>query len=96
MGVDPRVERIAEATGDDEATILQRGLQSYLQQELRERSIRIQELSDRYDVDAPGELEESIRSGDVDEHPAWEEVIEWENLETRATTLERLLNDIDG
>jgi hypothetical protein len=96
MGVDPRVERIAEATGDDEATILRRGLQSYLQQELREVSTRMKELSGKYDVDAPAELEELIREGDVDEHPAWEEVIEWENLETRATTLERLLNDIDG
>ena len=95
MSVDRRVKRIADATGDDEATILRRGLASYLEQERREVAARIEELHDRYDVDGPSELERAVEAGDVEEHPAWEEVIEWENLETRATTLERLSTDIE-
>lgn len=94
MSVDRRVEKIAEATGDDEATILRRGLVSYLQQELLEVSARIEAMRDEYGVDDPDALAAAIEEGEVDEHPAWEEVIEWENLETRAATLERLSNDI--
>jgi hypothetical protein len=93
MAFDSPVERIADATGEDEATILRRGLRSYLQQELREVSLRMTELADRYDVDGPTDLQERIEDGTIDEHPAWEAAIEWENLETRATTLERLLDD---
>ena len=39
---------------------------------------------------------ELIETGDVDEHPAWEEVLEWENLEARAATLEHLSNGIES
>lgn len=95
MSVDQRVKDIAEATGDDETTILRRGLESYLQQELREVSLRIDELKETYDVENPADLEASIERGEIEAHPAWEAVIEWENLETRAATLERLSNDIE-
>ena len=95
MAADPRVERIAEATGDEESTILRRGLESYLERERREATIRIEELREKYGVDRPEAVEDRLRNGEIDEHPAWEEVIEWENLNARMKTLRHLSKTID-
>ncbi|MCP4359599.1 MAG: hypothetical protein GY796_16450 [Chloroflexi bacterium] len=40
----------------------------------------IADLQDRYSVVSPEELKAKIDSGDFYSHPAWEEMIEWENL----------------
>lgn len=84
------VEDVASATGESEELILHKGLGSYLDRELREAGVRINELKKRYGVEDPSELEEKIEGGSVDEHPAWEELIEWENLEKRISRLKEL------
>jgi hypothetical protein len=84
------LDDIIEATGESEAEILRKGVESYVERELREARIRVEELQESYDVDTAAELELHIERGDVDEHPAWEDLIEWENLTTRIEQLERL------
>jgi hypothetical protein len=84
------LEEVVEATGESEAEILRKGVESYVDRELREARIRIDELGEQYDVKTPAELEALIEQGDIDEHPAWEDLIEWENLRTRIERLERL------
>lgn len=84
------LEDVVEATGESEAEILRKGVESYVERELREARVRIDELREEYEVKTPRELESAIERGDVDEHPAWEELIEWENLTTRIDRLERL------
>lgn len=84
------LEEVVEATGESEAEILRKGVESYVERELRDARIRIDELQGEYDVETPSELESAIERGDVDEHPTWEELIEWENLKTRIDRLERL------
>ena len=84
------LEEVIEATGESEAVILRRGVESYVERELREARIRIGELRDAYAVETPDELETRIERGDVAEHPAWEDLIEWENVTTRIDRLERL------
>jgi len=49
----------------------------------------IADLQDRYGVCTAAELSANIEQGTVHSHPAWEELIEWEQLETY---LERLAN----
>jgi len=39
------------------------------------------EIFKRYNVNSAKELEEKIRKGEVNEHPAWEDLITLENLE---------------
>lgn len=84
------LEKVVEATGESEAEILRKGVESYVERELREARIRIAELQERYDVETASDLESLIEAGDTDVHPGWEELIEWENLTTRIERLERL------
>lgn len=83
------VESVASVTGESCGDVLRKGLESYISTQLRECRARIKELKSEYDVDSLDELEENVESGDVDEHPAWEAVIEWRNLEKRIETLEQ-------
>ena len=41
----------------------------------------IADLQDRYSVSTSAELVARIEQGQIYSHPAWEESIEWENLE---------------
>jgi len=84
------LEEVIEATGESEAEILRKGVASYVERELREARVRVDELRDTYGVEVPAEVGALIERGDVDEHPAWEDLIEWENLTTRIERLERL------
>lgn len=84
------LEEVVEATGETEDEILRKGVESYVERELREARVRIDELREAYGVETAGDLERLIERGDVDEHPALEHLIEWENLATRVNRLERL------
>lgn len=84
------IEAVAKATGDDEDAIMQKGLESYVERELREARIRINEIKTTYDAESVAELESRMADGSEPEHPTWEVVIEWENLQERIRTLENL------
>jgi len=55
-------------------------LQSFLLERRRKYKIELNELLQRYKVKDTKELEDKIRKGVVNEHPAWEDLIEVENL----------------
>lgn len=86
---DVDIEAVARVTGESEEEVMRRGLESYVSNEIRQCRARIKELKDEYDVDSLDELEEKIESESIDEHPAWEAVIEWENLKDRVKSLEQ-------
>lgn len=83
------VREVAEITGESEETIFRKGLESYISRELREAETRVKEIKDKHEVERPEELEELIESGKVEEHPAWEELVEWQNLKKRIENLEQ-------
>lgn len=72
-----------------ETRLLEESVESFLDRELRKAFSEIEKLKERYLVESPMELEERIKEGKVKEHPAWEELIEWENLEKR-------IKEVDG
>lgn len=84
------LDEVIEATGESEADILRKGIESYVERELREARVRVDELAETYDVESPDALESLIEEGTVEAHPAWEHLIEWENLTRRIERLERL------
>lgn len=86
---DVDVEAVARVTGESEEEVMRRGLESYVSGEIRQCRARIKELKEEYEVDSLDELEEKVESGSVDEHPAWEAVIEWRNLKDRVERLEQ-------
>ena len=77
------VERISKALGVPPDELMRKGIEEFLEAQLRVCSAEIYEVKARYGVKSAGELEEKIRSGVVGEHPAWEDLITLENLEER-------------
>jgi len=65
-------------------------LQAYIARQKRLAQMDIADLQDRYGVESPQELQVRIESGEIYSHPAWEELIEWENLLAHVERLDQL------
>lgn len=76
----PALEEVAHELNIPPENLWQESLRAYVARELRLVELDIADIQDRYDVLTPEQLEASIKSGDIYSHPAWEELIEWENL----------------
>ncbi len=66
-----------------EKKILDESLSVFLDSELRNASAEILKIKKQFNVSKPKELKKKIESGNIEEHPAWEQLIYWENLEKR-------------
>lgn len=66
-----------------EKKILDESLNVFLDLELRNSSAEILKIKNQFNVSSPEELKNKIEKGKIDEHPAWEQLIYWENLEKR-------------
>ena len=74
--------------------LIERSLQAYLRQELRATQLDIADFQDRYNVMDSTALQAHIEQGKIYSHPAWEDSIEWEHLETYLAHLKRLLEEM--
>jgi anti-sigma-K factor RskA len=92
MSVPLEVERVARELNMPLDGLMQRSLQAFLRQEVRAVQMDISDLQDRYKVAAAGELRAQIEQRKVHSHPAWEDAIEWEKLESHLKRLESMLN----
>ncbi|MDY6789287.1 MAG: hypothetical protein SVV03_04980 [Candidatus Nanohaloarchaea archaeon] len=84
------LENVASTVGESEERVLEKSLESYIGREIREAELRIREIKRKYGVGKPSGLKEKIENEEIEGHPAWEELIEWENLEKRVEELESL------
>ena len=66
-----------------EEKILDESIQVFLDKELRDASAEILKIKSQFSVSNPKELKDKIATGKVGEHPAWEQLIYWENLNKR-------------
>lgn len=66
-----------------ESKILDESINVFLESELRNSSAEILKIKTQFEVSNPEELKSKIESGKIDEHPAWEQLTYWENLEKR-------------
>ena len=66
-----------------EKKILDESLNVFLDNELRNASAEILKMKAQFKVSSPEELKSRIEKGKVEEHPAWEQLIYWENLERK-------------
>jgi len=85
------VERVSKALGVPPDELVRRGVEEFLEAQLRACFAEVREIEARYEVKGAGELEEKIRRGVIEEHPAWEDLIVLENLEERA---EKILKEL--
>ncbi|MCP4422974.1 MAG: hypothetical protein GY803_00635 [Chloroflexi bacterium] len=90
----PVLEAVAQELNIDPDALWQESLSAYLARELRLTELDISDLQDRYGVVSPKELKAKIDSGDIYSHPAWEELIEWENLAAYQMRLNQLRDSL--
>lgn len=86
------VDRVSKALGVSRDELIRKGVEEFLQAQLRVCLAEMHQLEVRYDVRGSEELEEKVRGGVVGEHPAWEDLIVLENLEERAGRIKRELD----
>jgi len=66
-----------------EKKILDESLNVFLDAELRNASAEILNIKKQFNVSSLKELKNKIEKGKIEEHPAWEQLIFWENLNKR-------------
>lgn len=65
----------------DPQELQRRSLLAFVDKERRLAYLDIADLQDRYDVRSVHELSSRIEQHRIHAHPAWEDLIEWEQLE---------------
>jgi hypothetical protein len=85
------VERLSKVFGVPPDELERKGIEEFLESQLRLCFAEIHEIKTRYEVKSAAELEKKIRKGAIAEHPAWEHLIVLENLEERAQKIRKEL-----
>ena len=75
------IEKIAIKEGVKKEKLIALSLIAYLNEKKKKYMEERLEILKRYNVNSAKELEEKIRKGEINEHPAWEDLITLENLE---------------
>ncbi len=86
------VQDVAQELQIPPAELIERSLRSFLEREIRAVQRDIDDLRDRYGVRTVDELRAQVERGDIYSHPAWEDAIEWEQLEAHRVRLQSLLD----
>jgi len=76
------IKKIADNTGVSVDELTASGLLALLREKRRKVMMDRLEVLDRYNVTSSEEFEEKIKQGDIPEHPAWEDLIHLENLDS--------------
>ena len=77
------LSRLSKELEIPEKKMLDESLNVFLDSELRNTSAEIMQIKKQFKVSSPKELKNKIETGKIDEHPAWEQLIYWENLNKR-------------
>ncbi len=88
------IEEIERYVNLDRESLLERGVEALLKERKRNMMLEMHEILFRYHVETSADLEEKIKSGDVVEHPAWEDLITLQNLEDAISKLDEYLRNL--
>jgi len=88
------VDRVSKSLGLPPDELVVGGVKEYLRARLRATQAEIHDMETKYRVNSPHELEEKMKEGSVDEHPTWEDLIQYENLVEHARKIRRELDAI--
>ena len=75
------LEELAKEMDIPASDLLKCGMVAYLEHELRLAEDDIADLREKYLVTDKNELEKHIKEKFIPSHPAWEDLIAWENTE---------------
>ena len=73
-----------------ETVVIRKGMLALIAKEVRLAEQEIAEIRERYDVFSKDALLHAIQTGDVPEHPAWEDYIIWKNKEAHIAQLRQM------
>lgn len=76
------MKKIADNTGVSVDELTASGLLAFLREKRRKVMMDRLGVFDRYNVTSREEFEGKIKNGDIPEHPAWEDLILLENLDS--------------
>ncbi|MGQ9533535.1 MAG: hypothetical protein ACUVTQ_12180 [Desulfotomaculales bacterium] len=92
-----RVAKEAETLlGMPAEAVLREGLKRFLVSKIEENDGIVEGLKEKYGASGYLELEDKIRRGEVPEHPAWEDVILWEELSRHTEALRALVRRLEA
>ncbi|MCL5960320.1 MAG: hypothetical protein M1358_13595 [Chloroflexi bacterium] len=72
------ISRRLNVTPDE---LMKKSILSFVAHEIRLAEWEISDLKERYTVSSASELEDRIKNKAIYSHPAWEDLIRWENIE---------------
>lgn len=76
------LEKVAKHMHMSPVEIIQKGTEAMLREKKKSYLNERLEILIRYNVSSKKELEDKIRLSKIPEHPAWEDLIELENIES--------------
>lgn len=89
------LERLADELTISPDELERRSLLAFVDREQRLAKMDIADFEDRYGVHTSGELVVRIEQGSLYSHPAWEDSIEWAQLEAYLERLARWQAELD-
>ncbi len=90
----PLVNQVSKALNIKPSDLIRNGLLSYVEREIRLTEEDIADFREKYLVSSRSALQKKIKSGATPNHPGWEDVIAWENLEDHLTKLRKTLKKL--
>lgn len=90
----PTITQISKELNIPPDELTQRSLLAYLEHELRLAEEDIADIRDKYLVATRLELEKKIKGKKIYSHPAWEDLIAWENTEEHIAKLKKIIQII--
>jgi len=94
--LDRIIKEAEDVLGIPGEVIFREGVKKFLLSKVEENNSLIKSLKEKYGASGYLELEEKIRRGGVPEHPAWEDVILWEELSTHTEALQGLVRRLEA
>jgi hypothetical protein len=89
-----KVDEISHRLNIPVEELLKESIVAYLEKELRLAEEDIADIRDRYDVISKEELEKKVKDGKIYSHPAWEDLITWENTESYISKIKDVMKVI--
>lgn len=94
--LDRVVKEAEELLGIPAEAMLREGLKKLLASKIEENDQLVEDLRQKYGIPGYLDLEEKIKKGEVPEHPAWEDVILWEELSRHTDALRDLVRRLEA
>ncbi len=89
-----QLQQISKDLNLPEEEIIEQGVRTFLDRELKNASLEMNKFKLKYGVISPQELEQKIKLQKIAEHPGWDDLMEWENLQQRVELVKKWMQKL--